>query len=163
MFFDQCHQSAFPEAYAMCKWCGYWKKEKEGEEAKRCKMFFCGCPGSVKDRLGYDWGFEQAKCQSCGKLFAEENQVQWPADDSNHPYKNMLIGELASMIMMNFSRLGARWLTMVQSDKGDVLTVAYNSSAPIEPDFSVIGWKQSGVVRDSTDARKWKIDFIRSY
>lgn len=87
-FFDQYHQNAFPEAYAMCKWCGYWKKE--GEESKQCNMFFCGCPGSTKDRLGYDWSLSnQCGCQSCGKLLTEKDQIQWPAVDPNHPYHNL--------------------------------------------------------------------------
>ena len=84
-YFDQYHQNAFPEAYAMCKWCGYWKKE--GEEVKQCKMFFCGCSGSIRDRGGYDWGLEnKAGCQSCGKLLTEKDQVQWPAVNPNHPF-----------------------------------------------------------------------------
>ena len=84
-FNDNYHQNAFPEAYAMCKWCGYWKRE--GEEEKKCNMFFCGCPGSMKDRQGYDWSLNsQCSCQSCGKLLTEKDQVKWPVDDPNHPF-----------------------------------------------------------------------------
>jgi len=87
-FNDQYHQVAFPEAYAMCKWCGYWKKE--GEEIKQCKMFFCGCLGSMRDRGGYDWGLaDQVACQSCRKILTEKDQVQWPAVDPNHPWNKV--------------------------------------------------------------------------
>ena len=87
-FFDQYHQNAFPESYAMCKWCGYWKKE--GEEPRQCKMFFCGCQDSLRDRKGYDWGLgDQCSCQSCTKLLAEKDQVKWPVDDPNHPFHNL--------------------------------------------------------------------------
>ena len=86
LFFDQYHQAAFPEAYAMCKWCGYWKKEGENV-IHQCNMFFCGCPSSMKDRLGYDWNENnQCNCQSCGKLLTEKDQVKWPVDDPKHPY-----------------------------------------------------------------------------
>ena len=84
-FFDKYHQNAFPEAYAMCKWCGYWKKE--GEDPKRCNMFFCGCPGSIRDREGYDWGFgDEVNCQSCKRTLNKKNHVQWPVDDPKHPF-----------------------------------------------------------------------------
>lgn len=87
-FNDQYHQNAFPEAYAMCKWCGYWKKE--GEDPIWCNMFFCGCPGSIKDRLGYDWNSSsQCSCQSCGKLLTENDQIKWPVDDPNHPFRKL--------------------------------------------------------------------------
>lgn len=84
-FFEQYHQAAFPEDYAMCKFCGYWKKE--GEALKQCNMFFCGCPGSMKDRLGYDWSSaSQCNCQSCVKLLTEKDQREWPSVNPSHPY-----------------------------------------------------------------------------
>lgn len=87
-FYDRHHQAAFPESYAMCKFCGYWKKE--GEDLIRCRMFFCGCHGSMIDRLGYDWNpGNQCNCQSCGKLLIEKDRVEWPVDNQNHPYHKL--------------------------------------------------------------------------
>ena len=84
-FYDQYHQAAFPEAYAMCKFCGYWKKE--GEEPKQCNIFYHECEKPNHPRLGYCWGFgDEVNCEWCGKNV--NNKVKWPVDDPNHPFHN---------------------------------------------------------------------------
>lgn len=88
-FNDQYHQNAFPEAYAMCKWCGYWKKE--GENKKQCHMFYCGCSDSLQMRRGYDWGLEvPSHCQSCRRILTDRDEVRWPAIDPNHPWHKLI-------------------------------------------------------------------------
>lgn len=88
-FYDQYPQNAFPEPYAMCKHCGYWKKE--GEEKRQCRIFYHNCKGNKQPlppgghpRKGFCWiAADEVECEYCDEVIT--NKVRWPVDDPNHP------------------------------------------------------------------------------
>jgi ribosomal protein S27AE len=92
-FYDQYHQNAFPEPYAMCKNCGYWKKENE--EVRQCNIFYHDCKGNKQPlppaghpRKGFCWGFgDEIACEYCDEIIKEK--AKWPAEDINHPFHKL--------------------------------------------------------------------------
>lgn len=93
-FYDQYHQAAFLEAYAMCKFCGYWRKGND--EPKQCNIFYHECKGDKNPlpqgghpRKGYCWVTEQdtCECEFCYEIMTKK--VKWPFEDPNHPFHKL--------------------------------------------------------------------------
>ena len=75
---DNYHQSAFKEQYAMCKNCGYWKKDKRGEKPKQCNLFwhFCKEYGDSHQRNGFCWiAQDHAECEFCEEKLTKK--IKW--------------------------------------------------------------------------------------
>lgn len=77
--------------YAMCKNCGYWKREDE-EKPRQCTIFHHNCKGDKQPlpptghpRKGYCWvgaDRDECACEYCNEIITKK--AKWPAEDPNH-------------------------------------------------------------------------------